>query len=317
MSVNVSTRQLADPDFPGDVRAAVDAAGIDPTRLTLEITEHLLLDDGELMQQRLQALKEIGVRLAIDDFGTGYSALSYLQTFPVDVLKIDRSFVSGIDHDPERARLVRGIVEMGHNLRLSVVSEGIEEAGEAALMREFRSQYGQGYLFSKPVDAATLDRLLADDTTLDGGRMITRTLTVAALAAAGLGLGAAQAQAAQRFDISGQVNAPDNSGATLRQSGPFSGTPLGAGTVNVTTKVGAGKGARVSFKMFNRRGQIWGTGDVKLTFRGSKVSYSGTARITGGSGAFSRMRGSGLRLTGGGDMTGSRFPLRLTGSVSA
>ena len=166
MSVNVSTRQLADPDFPRDVHAAVDAAGIDPSCLTLEITEHLLLEDGDLMQERLRALKEIGVRLAVDDFGTGYSALSYLQTFPVDVLKIDRSFVSGIDRDPERARLVHGIVEMGHNLRLSVVSEGIEEAGEAALMREFHSQYGQGFLFSKPVDAVTLDRLLADDTTL-------------------------------------------------------------------------------------------------------------------------------------------------------
>ena len=166
MSVNVSTRQLADPEFPRDVAAAVAAAGIDPSRLTLEITEHLLLDDCDLMQQRLQALKEIGVRLAVDDFGTGYSALSYLQTFPVDVLKIDRSFVAGIDRDPERARLVRSIVEMGHNLRLSVVSEGIEEVGEAALMREFRSQYGQGYLFSKPVDAATLDRLLTDDKTL-------------------------------------------------------------------------------------------------------------------------------------------------------
>src|SRR3954452_13044906 len=166
MSVIATTRQLADPGFPSDVAAAVEAAGIDPSRLTLEITEHLLLDDGDLMQDRLHALKELGVCLAVDDFGTGYSALSYLQTFPIDVLKIDRSFVAGIDHDPERARLVRSIVEIGHNLRLSVVSEGIEQAGEAALMREYRSQYGQGYLFSKPVDAATLDRLLADNTTL-------------------------------------------------------------------------------------------------------------------------------------------------------
>lgn len=146
--------------------------------------------------------------------------------------------------------------------------------------------------------------------------MTSRTLTVAALAAVGLGLVAAQAQAAHRFDISGQVNAPSNSGATLRQSGTFSGTPLGAGTLKVATAVGEGKGARVSFRMFNRRGQVWGTGDVKLTFRGSTVSYDGTAQITGGSGAFSRMRGSGLRLTGGGDLTGSRFPLRLTGRVS-
>jgi hypothetical protein len=147
--------------------------------------------------------------------------------------------------------------------------------------------------------------------------MITRTLTLAALAATGLGLAAAQAQAAQRFDISGQVNAPNNSGATLRQSGPFSGAPLGSGTLRVTTAVGEGKGARVTFRMFNRRGQVWGSGDVTLTFRGSKVYYRGTARITGGSGAFSRIRGSGLRLTGGGDLTGSRFPLRLTGLVSS
>ena len=145
--------------------------------------------------------------------------------------------------------------------------------------------------------------------------MTVRTLTIAAVVATGLGFAATQAQAAQRFDITGQVNAPNSNGATLRQSGPFSGTPLGAGTLNVATAVGEGSGARVSFRMFNRRGQIWGTGDVKLTFRGAKVTYSGSARITGGSGAFSRMRGSGLRLTGGGDMTGSRFPLRLTGLV--
>jgi hypothetical protein len=146
--------------------------------------------------------------------------------------------------------------------------------------------------------------------------MIIRTMTVAAVTAAGLGIAATQAHAAQRFDIAGQVNAPDNSGATLRQSGPFTGTPLGAGTVRVATAVGRGSGARVSFRMFNRRGQVWGTGDVKLKFRGSKVFYAGTARITGGSGAFRKIRGSGLRLTGGGDLTGTRFPLRLTGFVS-
>ena len=145
--------------------------------------------------------------------------------------------------------------------------------------------------------------------------MTVRTLTIAAVVATGLGFAATQAQAAQRFDITGQVNAPNSNGATLRQSGPFSGTPLGAGTLNVATAVGEGSGARVSFRMFNRRGQIWGTGDVKLTFRGSRVSYDGTARITGGSGAFRNVRGSGLRLTGGGDLTGSRFPLRLTGLV--
>jgi hypothetical protein len=146
--------------------------------------------------------------------------------------------------------------------------------------------------------------------------MSNRTLAVAAVAAAALGIAAAQAHAAHRFDVTGQVNAPDSSGATLRQSGPFHGTPLGAGTVRVTTAVGRGSGARVSFRMFNRRGQVWGTGDVRLKFRGSKVLYDGTARISGGSGAFRDVRGSGLRLTGGGDLTGTRFPLRLTGLVS-
>ena len=147
--------------------------------------------------------------------------------------------------------------------------------------------------------------------------MITRTLIVATVVAAGLGSAATQSHAAQRFDISGQVNAPSSTGATMRQSGPFSGTPLGAGTLTVTTTIGRGTtGARVSFKMVNRRGQIWGTGDVKLTFRGAKVSYNGTGRITGGSGAFRNVRGSGLRLVGGGDLTGSRFPLRLTGLVA-
>jgi hypothetical protein len=146
--------------------------------------------------------------------------------------------------------------------------------------------------------------------------MTARTFTLAALAAAALGLAATQAQAAHRFDITGQVNAPSTSGATLRQAGPFRGSPLGAGTLHVATTIGHGSGARVTFRMFNRRGQVWGSGDVKLTFRGSKVTYTGSARITRGSGAFSRMRGRGLRLTGGGDMTGSRFPLRVTGLVS-
>jgi diguanylate cyclase (GGDEF)-like protein/PAS domain S-box-containing protein len=162
MSVNVSTRQLADPAFPAHVRDALEETGIAPQRLTLEITEHLLVDDSDLMQVQLRELKEIGVELAVDDFGTGYSALSYMQSFPIDILKIDRSFVSGIDRDTEKAGLVRGIVEMGHNLRLKIVTEGIEEPEEAALLREFRSDFGQGFLFSRPVDAGAIPGLLAD-----------------------------------------------------------------------------------------------------------------------------------------------------------
>jgi EAL domain-containing protein (putative c-di-GMP-specific phosphodiesterase class I) len=122
----------------------------------------VLVHDSDAMQRQLAAVKAIGVRLAVDDFGTGYSALSYLQSFPVDILKVDRSFVSGIDRDAEKARLVQGIVEMGHNLQLKVIAEGIEEAGEAALLRDFRSSHGQGFLFSRPVAADAIPALVAD-----------------------------------------------------------------------------------------------------------------------------------------------------------
>jgi diguanylate cyclase (GGDEF)-like protein/PAS domain S-box-containing protein len=162
LSVNVSTRQLADPAFPSEVRSIVADTGIDPGKLTLEITERLLADDSDFMLRQLDELKAIGVRLAIDDFGTGYSALSYLRTFPVDLLKIDRSFMGGIVDDEEKARLVRGIVDMGRALRLSIVTEGIEDADQAALMRELRSDLGQGYLFSPPVAPTAIERFLAE-----------------------------------------------------------------------------------------------------------------------------------------------------------
>jgi diguanylate cyclase (GGDEF)-like protein/PAS domain S-box-containing protein len=166
VSVNISARQLADGELPAAVRAALLDAGIAPHQLTLEITEGLLVEDGERIQLQLRELKQIGVRLAVDDFGTGYSALSYLRSFPIDILKIDRSFVAGIDHNPDRAHLARDIVEMAHNLGLTVVTEGIEEPGEAALVRDLQSDYGQGYWFSRPVDPATIDLLLSGELTI-------------------------------------------------------------------------------------------------------------------------------------------------------
>jgi diguanylate cyclase (GGDEF)-like protein/PAS domain S-box-containing protein len=162
VSVNVSTRQLADHAFVGHVRDALAEAGLAPHRLTLEITERVLVDDSDVTQRQLRELKEIGIELAVDDFGTGYSALSYMRSFPVDVLKIDRSFVSGIDADPEKAGLVRGIVEMGHSLRLKIVTEGIEEPGEAQLLRDLRSDFGQGFLFARPLEADSIRALLEE-----------------------------------------------------------------------------------------------------------------------------------------------------------
>lgn len=150
LCVNVSVRQLADPAFLTTVADCLAEAGIAPERLTLELTEGLLADDGEATLERFRALKVLGVRLAIDDFGTGYSALSYLRAFPIDVLKIDRSFLRDVTDDAERARLVHGIIEMGRSLQLAIVTEGIEEPEQAALMHDLRAEFGQGYLFSRP-----------------------------------------------------------------------------------------------------------------------------------------------------------------------
>jgi diguanylate cyclase (GGDEF)-like protein/PAS domain S-box-containing protein len=177
MSVNVSTRQLADPEFPAHVREALAATGVAPQRLTLEITEHLLVEDSEYIHRQLGDLKRIGVQLAVDDFGTGYSALSYMRSFPIDTLKIDRSFTSGIDQDAEKAGIVRAIVEMGHQLRLKIVTEGIEQPAEAALLRDFRSDYGQGYLFSRPVEAAAIEELLAGAEGAGSSPLLTRRST--------------------------------------------------------------------------------------------------------------------------------------------
>jgi diguanylate cyclase (GGDEF)-like protein/PAS domain S-box-containing protein len=149
MSVNLSARQLQNPDIVTDVANAIQAAGIDPGTLTLEITETALVIDTEHTIMRLEQLKALGVRLAIDDFGTGYSSLSYLQRFPVDVLKIDRSFIDSLERGANPA-LVRAIVELGHSLELETVAEGIEHDEQLTQFKALQCQNGQGYLFARP-----------------------------------------------------------------------------------------------------------------------------------------------------------------------
>jgi EAL domain-containing protein (putative c-di-GMP-specific phosphodiesterase class I) len=169
INVNVSTRQLHDPDFPATVAAALEEAGLRPAQLVLEITESLLPDDSQQIIAQLTQLKAVGVRVAVDDFGTGYSALSRLQAYPVDFLKIDRSFIDGIENDPGKGQLVRGIVNLGESLHLQVVAEGIEEPDQADQLRRMRSPLGQGYLFSRPIDSERIAELLRD------GRPLTAT----------------------------------------------------------------------------------------------------------------------------------------------
>jgi EAL domain-containing protein (putative c-di-GMP-specific phosphodiesterase class I) len=162
VSVNVSMRQVSHGDIVGDVEAALAASGLEAGSLTLEVTESALVRDTDATIALLEELKALGVRLAIDDFGTGYSSLSYLQRFPLDVLKIDRSFVEGMVSGAQNPALVRAIVELGHSLQLETVAEGIEHPEELAQFRALRCDLGQGYLFAPPATPDAIELLIAE-----------------------------------------------------------------------------------------------------------------------------------------------------------
>ncbi|WP_132374568.1 bifunctional diguanylate cyclase/phosphodiesterase [Paraburkholderia sp. BL9I2N2] len=153
ISVNLSPRQFDDPNLVADVAAALSSAQIGAAALKLEVTEGLIMRDTAKSIETLRKLKEFGVTIAIDDFGTGYSSLSYLRKLPLDVLKIDRSFVQGIGTSAEDDAIVRAVISMAQSLGLSVTAEGIETDEQARLLREWSCQAGQGYLFSRPLPA--------------------------------------------------------------------------------------------------------------------------------------------------------------------
>lgn len=150
MSVNVSSRQLIDPGFPDTVATSLRESGLDPRELVLEITEGVVMDDWESALERLHALKALGTRLAVDDFGTGYSSLSYLRRLPVDILKVDRSFVEAIDEDEEASELARVILRIGRTLRLQVIAEGVETEAQATRLRELGYHFAQGFWLGAP-----------------------------------------------------------------------------------------------------------------------------------------------------------------------
>jgi len=163
LTVNMSGRQLEEASVVAHVRDALQEAGLDAARLTLEITESALVHNSETMRARLIQLKELGVSLAIDDFGTGYSSLSYIKQFPVDVLKIDRSFVEGLGRSSGTdAALARTIIALGASLQLRTVAEGIEVEAQRAILRELGCELGQGYLYAKPMLAHDVGIWLAD-----------------------------------------------------------------------------------------------------------------------------------------------------------
>ena len=163
VSVNLSGRQLEEASVVGHVRDALAESGLDPACLTLEITESALVHNSDAMRERLLQLKALGCSLAIDDFGTGYSSLSYIQQFPADVLKIDRSFVEGLGRsNGTDAALARTIIALAASLRLRTVAEGIEVEAQRAILRELGCEYGQGYLYARPMPAAEVVPWLAE-----------------------------------------------------------------------------------------------------------------------------------------------------------
>jgi diguanylate cyclase (GGDEF)-like protein/PAS domain S-box-containing protein len=162
LSVNLSVRQFQQPDLADEVAAVLAETGMDPAALCLEITESLLMEDARSTVLTLGALKALGVQLAIDDFGTGYSSLSYLSRFPVDTLKIDRSFVTALDSNEGNAvAIVRAVTTLGHTLGIAVTAEGIETAAHLMTVRAIGCDRGQGYFFAPPLPAAALSGVLS------------------------------------------------------------------------------------------------------------------------------------------------------------
>jgi len=160
VSVNVSARQLEHDNIVDDVRAALRLSGLPATALVIEVTESALMRNVDEVATRLRAIKELGVRIAIDDFGTGYSSLAYLRQFPVDCLKIDRSFTSGVNTSPESEALVDTLVQLGKKLGLCTLAEGVETTDEMDTLREAHVDQAQGFLMAHPLDPETLETQL-------------------------------------------------------------------------------------------------------------------------------------------------------------
>jgi len=160
MAVNVSGRQLDTDQLNADIEGALGDSGLDPAALTIEITETTLMRNIEETARRLDQVKALGVRIAIDDFGTGYSSLAHLQRFPVDALKIDRSFILGLTHNQEGETLIRTLVQLGKSLSIETFAEGIEQQEELSLLRDENCDSGQGFLFARPLDVAATEKFL-------------------------------------------------------------------------------------------------------------------------------------------------------------
>ncbi len=163
LAVNLSGRQFLHFNLVKHVEAALRSSGLDPTTLDFEITETIAMHNGEESVGVMRQLKSMGVGLSLDDFGTGYSSLSYLKRFPIDVLKIDKSFVRDIPEDANDLAIVSAIIAMAHALGLKVIAEGVETGAQWHFLRDCGTQFAQGYYFGRPAPAADFESLLAGE----------------------------------------------------------------------------------------------------------------------------------------------------------
>jgi EAL domain-containing protein (putative c-di-GMP-specific phosphodiesterase class I) len=160
MAVNLSPRQFADPHLLADIDLALFSSGMSPVLLQLEVTESMVMRNVARAVKVLDAIQSRGIRLAIDDFGTGYSSMSLMKQFPIDTIKIDRSFVRDLPQDTEDCAIAEAIISMGKALGMTIVAEGVETADQLAFLREHACDEMQGFLFSKPVTAQQMTVLL-------------------------------------------------------------------------------------------------------------------------------------------------------------
>jgi EAL domain-containing protein (putative c-di-GMP-specific phosphodiesterase class I) len=183
MSVNLSARQFVQPDLVDQVDAILSETGMDPSTLELEITESVVMDQSEVGIRTLSRLRDMGVRLVLDDFGTGYSSLSYLKHLPLDTIKIDRTFVAGLESEADRS-IVEAVIALAHGLRITVVAEGIETEAQFELLRAMGCDVGQGYLFARPLPGGDAGRLLSPSRSNASTRALPASATSSAVKAA-------------------------------------------------------------------------------------------------------------------------------------
>ena len=164
MSVNFSAKDFTRPDFKNYIENILHQNELNPDQIHVEITERLLMDKPSQAREVLESCREAGMITSIDDFGTGYSSLSYLHYFPIDILKIDRSFVKNITQDQSAAELVKSIISLGHNMKMSVIAEGIEEESQAKALKDMQCDKAQGYHFARPMPESDLMDYMSENT---------------------------------------------------------------------------------------------------------------------------------------------------------